>query len=43
MGAKRCQNYIVEFKSMVVIDVMRGGLALNEISTKYRAHTTQIN
>ena len=43
MVAKRGQSYTAEFKARVVIDALRGDLTLNEISTKYRVHTTQIN
>ncbi len=43
MGAKRGKNYTAELKARVVIDALRGDLTLNEISVKYRVHTTQIN
>ncbi len=42
MSTKRGQ-YTSEFKARVVLDSLRGDLTLNEISTKYNTHSTQIN
>lgn len=41
MGKKK--SYTAEFKARVALDALRGDLTINEISTKYKVHATQIN
>jgi transposase len=43
MGHKKAKSYTSEFKAKVALDRLRGDLTLNEISTKYGVHSTQIN
>lgn len=42
MGKKK-NNYTAEFKARVALDCIRGDLTINEISSKYGVHSTQIN
>jgi transposase len=41
MSTKR-RNYTSEFKAKIALDAIRGDLSINEISTKYGVHSTQI-
>lgn len=43
MSTKKQKNYTVEFKAKVALEAIRGDLTINEISTKYSVHSTQIN
>jgi len=40
---KKQKTYTAEFKAKVALDAIRGDLTINEISTKYGVHATQIN
>lgn len=42
MGKKK-KSYTAEFKARVALDCIRGDLTINEISSKYGVHSTQIN
>ena len=42
MGKKK-KSYTSEFKARVALDCIRGDLTINEISSKYGIHSTQIN
>lgn len=42
MGKKKPKTYTAEFKARVALDAIRGDLTMNEISTKYGVHSTQI-
>ena len=42
MGKKK-NSYTAEFKARVALDCIRGDLTINEISSKYGVHSTQIN
>ena len=42
MGKKK-RTYTAEFKARVALDCIRGDLTINEISSKYGIHSTQIN
>lgn len=42
MGQKT-KSYAAEFKAKVALDTLRGELTINEISSKYKVHSTQIN
>lgn len=42
MGKKK-KSYTAEFKARVALDCIRGDLTINEISTKYGVHSSQIN
>lgn len=37
------KSYTAEFKARVALDCIRGELTINEISSKYGIHSTQIN
>lgn len=41
--SKKKHTYSAEFKAKVALDAIRGDLTINEISTKYGVHSTQIN
>ncbi len=43
MGNKRGKSYTTEFKSKVALEAIRSDLTINEISSKYQVHPTQIN
>ena len=43
MGKQKQKNYTVEFKAKVALEAIRGDLTMNEISSKYQVHTTQIH
>ena len=43
MSKKKAKTYTAEFKSKVALDAIRGDLTINEISSKYGVHSTQIN
>jgi transposase len=43
MSKKKAKSYTAEFKAKVALDTIRGDLTINEISTKYSVHSTQIN
>lgn len=42
MGKKK-KSYTAEFKARVALDCIRGDLTINEITSKYGVHSTQIN
>jgi len=42
MGKKK-QSYTAEFKARVALEAVRGDLTINEISSKHKIHSTQIN
>lgn len=42
MGKQKQKNYTAEFKAKVALEAIRGDLTMNEISSKYQVHTTQI-
>jgi transposase len=42
MATKKIKTYTAEFKAKVSLDAIRGDLTINEISTKYGVHSTQI-
>ncbi len=42
MGKKKQKTYTAEFKAKVALDSIRGDLTINEISTQYGVHATQI-
>lgn len=41
--SKKKKSYTSEFKARVALDCIRGDLTINEISTKYGIHSSQIN
>lgn len=41
--SKKKKSYTAEFKARVALDCIRGDLTINEISTKYGIHSSQIN
>ena len=43
MSKKKPRSHSAEFKAKVALDAIRGDLTINEISTKYGVHATQIN
>ena len=43
MPAKKNKSYTAEFKAKVTLDAIKGDLTINEISSKYGVHSTQIN
>ena len=43
MSKKKQKKYTAEYKAKVALEAIRGDLTLNEISTKYSVHSTQIN
>ncbi len=43
MTVKKAKTYTAEYKAKVALDAIRGDLTINEISTKYGVHSTQIN
>lgn len=43
MTKKKSKSYTAEFKAKVALEAIRGDLTINEISTKYGVHATQIN
>ena len=43
MCQKKKKSYTAEFKARVALDCIRGDLTINEISSKYGVHSTQIN
>jgi transposase len=43
MPAKKNKNYTTEFKAKVALDAIKADLTINEISSKYSIHSTQIN
>jgi len=42
MSVKK-KSYTAEFRARVALECIRGDLTINEISTKYGVHSTQIN
>ena len=42
MGKKK-QSYTAELKARIALECIRGDLTINEISSKYGVHSTQIN
>jgi transposase len=42
MSVKK-KSYTTEFKARVALECIRGDLTINEISSKYGVHSTQIN
>lgn len=42
MSVKK-KSYTAEFKARVALECIRGDLTINEISSKYGVHSTQIN
>lgn len=43
MGKKSPRKHSAEFKAKVALEAMRGELTINQLSTKYAVHATQIN
>lgn len=43
MGNKKVKSYSAEFRSKVALEAIRGDLTVNEISSKFQVHPTQIN
>ena len=43
MARKGAKTYTSEYKAKVALDAIRGDLTINEISSKYGVHSTQIN
>lgn len=43
MPAKKSKTYTAEFKAKVALDAIKGDLTINEISSKYGVHSTQIS
>ena len=43
MATKKSKTYSAEFKAKVALDAIRGDLTINEISSKFGVHATQIN
>lgn len=43
MSKKKAKSYTAEYKAKVALEAIRGDLTINEISTKYGVHATQIN
>ena len=43
MSKKGLHNHSPEFKAKVALEAIRGELTINQISTKYSVHATQIN
>lgn len=43
MSKKKAKSYTSEFKAKVALDTIRGDLTINEISSKYSVHSSQIN
>jgi transposase len=43
MNIKKHKNHSAEFKSRVALDAIKGELTLNQISTKYGVHSSQIH
>ena len=43
MSNKKLKSYTVEFKAKVALEAIRGDLTMNEISSKYGVHSTQIH
>ena len=43
MSSKKKQSYSAEYKAKVALDAIRGDMTINEISSKYGVHSTQIN
>lgn len=43
MSKKKAKKYTAEFKAKVALEAIRGDLTINQISTKYGVHSTQIN
>jgi len=42
MGVKQ-KNYSIEFKAKVALEAIRSELTVNQITSKYGVHSTQIN
>lgn len=42
MSNKKPRNHSAEFKAKVALEAVRGELTINEISSKYSVHSTQI-
>ena len=43
MSTKKKRNYTAEFKAKVALCAMKGDITINEVSSKYGVHSTQIN
>lgn len=43
MSKKKAKVYTAEFKAKVALEAIRGDLTINELSSKYGIHSTQIN
>lgn len=43
MSRKKSKSYTAEFKAKVSLETIRGDLTLNEISSKYGIHPTQLH
>lgn len=43
MPTKKSKTYTAEFKAKVALDAVKGDLTINEISSKYGVHSTQIS
>jgi len=43
MSKKQLRKHSPEFKAKVALESIRGELTMNQISTKYSVHSTQIN
>lgn len=43
MGNKKGKSYSAEFRLKVALEAIRGDLTINEISSKFQVHPTQIN
>ena len=43
MSSKKKQSYSAEYKAKVALDAIGGDMTINEISSKYGVHSTQIN
>ena len=43
MSTKKKRNYTAEFKAKVALCAIKGDITINEVSSKYGVHSTQIN
>lgn len=43
MATKKPKTYTSEFKAKVALEAIKGDLTINEVSSKYGVHATQIN
>lgn len=43
MGNKKARNHTAEFKAKVALDAIRADSTVNEISSRYGVHSTQIH